>query len=101
MRVLSLKKFFLPLGSRYQNFNSAFFAEVTAESIGALKPVISLNTMQGTARVEKNGFSEKIVGFPFFDSPLFLPPQMLRCISIALGRTSKTPISDLPYLLQF
>ncbi len=62
MRVLSLKNFFLPLGCRYQNFLRPFFAAVTAESIGSLKPVISLNTMQNTARVEKADFLKK---FPF------------------------------------
>jgi len=100
MGVLSLRIFFLPLGSRYQNFDKEYVRSMDRKYTGAFKPVISLNTTQIPALFE-NDFFKKIVGFRFLGFPLFLPPQMLRCISIALGKTSKTPISDLRYLLPF
>ncbi len=100
MRVLSLN-FFSPLREQISKFPKAIFCRGHGRVHWCFKTCYKSQHNVVNSPCRKHGFSEKIVGFRFFGSPLFLPPQMLRWISIALGRTSKKPISDLPYLLQF
>ncbi len=70
MGVLSLRIFFLPLGSSYTKFDLDFVTAVALKYIGAFKPVISLNTMQNTARVEQTDFPKKSRFSIFGQSPI-------------------------------
>ncbi len=71
-----LEIFFLPLGSRYQNFVWAFFAAVMSKSNYASEPVITLNTMQNTAFVEKTDFRKKVQISIFGASPISPTPDV-------------------------
>ncbi len=62
--------FFLPLGSRYQKVIRQFVRTVIAKSTGALKPLITFNTMQNTARLEKTVFPKRYRLATFGASPI-------------------------------
>ncbi len=62
--------FFLPLGSSYKKFELDLVRAVALKYIGAFKPVISLNTMQNTARVEKTVFPKNCRFSIFGQSPI-------------------------------
>ena len=70
MGVPPLRIFFLPLGSRYKKFDLDSVRAVDLKYIGAFKPVISLNTMQNTARVEKPDFPKNSRFSIFGQSPI-------------------------------
>ena len=62
--------FFLPLGSRYQKVIRQFVRTVIAKSTGALKPLITFNTKQNTARLEKTDFPKRYRLATFGASPI-------------------------------
>jgi len=93
--------FFLPFGTRYQKVDLDFVAANIAKSIGAFKPVISLNTMQIAARIEKTKFSEKLSVFDVWALPHFSHPRCYGWHFNSPRAYLKPPISDFPDLLRF
>jgi len=100
MGVLSLRIFFLPLGSRYHNFNGEYVRSMDLKYTGASKPVISLNRMQMPPLFEKK-FLPKIHRFSIFGVSPISPTPDVKVHFNSTREASKTPISDLRYLLPF
>ncbi len=76
MGVLSLRIFFLPLGSRYQNFDKEYVRSMDRKYTGAFKPVISLNTTQIPALFEKRFFQKNRRFSIFRVSPISPTPDV-------------------------
>ena len=70
MWVPRFEIFFIPLWSRYEKSELELVRTVIAKCFGDLKPVISLNTMQIPAFLQKTYFSKKNPFGAFGVSPI-------------------------------
>ncbi len=76
MGVLSLRIFFLPLGSRCENFDKELVRPMDLKYTGAFKPVISLNRMQMPRLFEKRFFQKNRRFSIFGVSPISPTPDV-------------------------